>query len=197
MTTSTSTTRAPEFVNASRSHWLELRHANAAPTARVPFEKEEVHPIVRVTIPRAGTVRAEFSADRHVASYWAGDVKQGDRMGDWRVVLRDVRVDSDDPGYPGLAPGIGDVARRLIREAAEPLIREWLESADYATSRRKAAARAYRRLLIDDWRYGADRCRATLEQIAGELAPLELSAMKQATEQLETVRALIDREPIG
>ncbi len=163
----------------------------------MPFEREELFPTVTVTgVPRVGTVHAELSADRYVASYGDNDY----RFGDWRIVLRDVRTPPEEGStYGKLAVGVGPATRAKIRETAEPIVAAWLASSAYPRARRKAVAYTIRRAISDAGvkSYRLESVRETLDKVAPELAPLELSALKNALELAAQAAAILDREPIG
>lgn len=178
-----------------RSHYVEFPR-DRQPTTALPFEREEAFPVVAVEVPRAGRVRAEFHVDRYV--YGSRETR---RMGEWRIVLRDVR--EDDPENPHTSPqakGIGDAARAAIREACKPLVAAWLDSNAYRTSRRKATSHAYRRELKDAAGRGAyalTQSRQYLAAISSELAPMEFDALSEATNLIGQGLDLLDRDPIG
>jgi hypothetical protein len=175
----------PEFVNASRSHHLELGRTTR--THSEPFTREEVCPILRVTMPRVGTVRAEFSADRYVASY----ADEGDKLTPWRVILRDVRTD-DEAARP--ASGVGPATRDQIAAVCEPVILTWLESDEYKKSRKRAAAHAVRRSIADNGTpsYGVDRSRETVSRCRAHLDPNVAATLSVAINHLDTAGRLLD-----
>lgn len=178
---------APELIRPAGSHHVEL----ASIRSPEPFAKEELYPILELQAPRVGLVRATMSADRYVAS-----TETGDRMGPWRIVLRDVRTpDAERPELPHLgreAAGIGPATRDTIQRACEPIVRAWLETDDYAHSRRRAAVRALLRTLETPADYTLTQARKNLDAIADELAPGDRDAVGRALEQLEGARQIID-----
>lgn len=165
----------------------------------IPFEKEELYPVVALTIPRVGAILAQFSADRYVASVYD---ERADTSApgwtDWHIVLRDVRrapVTDEERRYFGATEtpkGIGDVARRTIRDAGEPLVRAWLEGPDYATSRRAAAAACARRIIDAPRDYAIDRARKNLAKIAGELDPATVDRYTRALDALAQAGWLLE-----
>lgn len=167
----------------------------------IPFEKEELYPVVALTIPRVGAVLAQFSADRYVASFY--DVTDTSAPGwtEWRIVLRDVRraPETDEErryfGATETPKGIGDVARQTIRDAGEPLVRAWLEGPDYATSRRAAAAACARRIIDAPRDYVIERARADLAKIAGELDPATVDRYNDALDALAEAGRLLEEVP--
>lgn len=181
----------------NRSHWLELERAG---NPSDPFSKEELHPILELDgVPRVGTVRAEFSADRYVAScYDEATDTSAPRWGDWRIILRDVRKPPEGDAYNGpLASGVGDATRKLIRDAGEPLIREWLESDEYAQSRRTVARHAIVRQLRDAagrGGYALAGAEQDLQRVRPHLNEQDAEELAAAIELLERAYAIIDGE---
>lgn len=156
------------------SHYLNTDNVN---DRSQPFSKEEIYPIVELEAPRAGLVRAQFSADRYVSSSgWS----------EWRIYVRDIRTpDPEKPELAHLGPhasGIGDATRAAIDEAGRPLIVEWLASPAYLESRRRAAGHAVRRLFYDASAYSLDNIGRQLEQIAPELQHETLTRYRRALE---------------
>ncbi len=136
----------------------------------VPFEKEELHPVVEITgLPRVGTVSAQFSVD----TYLAGD---RDRLTwcPWRIVLR------------RLAPshGVGERTRAMIYKAAEPVIEAWLLTVEYHESRQKAAARAVARQLHES-RYSRDGARRFLTLAEADLTLHAVNGFARALDALQ------------
>jgi hypothetical protein len=184
------TTTAPEFITPNRSHFLQEPSYRSV-QAGLPCDKEELHPIIRVTIPRAGTVRAEFSADRYAYTDSSGNAA---RLGDWRIVLRDVRT-NDDETYGALAPGIGPAARATISELCEPLIRDYLESAEYRDSLKHAAAYMVRRKIIENGttEYGLKGSRELLDRMSPHLHAGDFERMREAVAALEKAGEALDK----
>lgn len=181
-----STTTKPEIVTGNRSHFLQEPDYRAR-QAGLAFSKEELYPIIRVTVPRVGTVRAEFSADRYAHS----DSVRGETMGTWRIILRDVRNDDDEARH---ASGVGPATHAAISDACEPLIREYLDSDEYRDSLKRACAFMVRRRIIDNGTtdYGLKGSRELLDHVAPQLDAGDLSRMRQALDALTTAGAFLD-----
>lgn len=179
-------TTAPEFVTANRSHFTQ-EPSYRTRAAGIPCDKEELYPIVRVTMPRVGTVRAEFSADRYVYS----GTDNGATMGQWRIVLRNVRNDDDEARE---ASGIGPVTHGAISAACEPLIVEYLKSDEYRQSLKRALAYMVRRHIIDAGTtdYGLKGSRELLDHLSTHIEGGDFSRMDAALSALATAGAFLD-----
>jgi hypothetical protein len=139
--------------------------------------------VLEVDLPRVGTVTVRFSADRYRSSRWHNDEPAGEEMGEWRIYAREF-----DPSN-----GIGDAARRLANEAGEPLIREWLESADYRAARRQAAAYMLRRFILErgTTTYGVRDSTRALEVHGHELDSKTRADFKRAVAALNKAGELL------
>lgn len=181
-----STTTAPEFVTANRSHFTQ-EPSYKTRAAGLPCDKEELHPIVRVTLPRVGTVRAEFSADRYVHS----DSVRGEVMGSWRIILRDIRNDDDEART---ASGVGPAARTAASAACEPLILDYLDSDEYRQSLRRALAFMARRRIVENGTtdYGLKGSRDLLDHLSAHIDGGDFSRLSQALDALTTAGAFLD-----
>jgi hypothetical protein len=179
----------PELVRPAGSHHLSLEQGRAE---YGPFSKEELYPILELEAPRVGFIRAQFSADRYVASNgWS----------EWRIYLRDVRTpDAERPDLPHLgrdAAGIGDATRRAISEACEPLIRAWLATDAYKVSRRRAAARAVANKIGAPAEWAIENGRRLLVAADSSLDPIAVKNLREALEALELARVRVDIATAG
>jgi hypothetical protein len=191
----TSTTQTATMLCPNGSHSLEIERS--ARFDSEPFAREEFYPWLEVSIPRAGTVWAQFAADNYVASsYDEKTNKSSPVWNGWRIVLRDVATPGDDPDRPwinGREPGgIGDVARRNIREACEPLIREWLSSDDYQASRQQAVRSAVVREIAAPRQYMIDRARDTLRSVGDAMDNDDREQLARALDLLTEAAATLD-----
>lgn len=181
---------APVLVRPAGSHHLEMETHRTS--SAEPFTKEELWPILELEAPRVGLVRVSMSADRYVANY-----PDGDRMGPWRITLRDIRKpDEERPDVPHLgaiAAGVGPATRDAIGRACEPIVAAWLETDDYRASRRRAGARAVARLIDAPPDYKTSTAREALARAAGELDELAAQRLEVAINHLETGRGLVDQ----
>jgi len=190
----------PTLVAPAGSHWLALEQTGRA--EQEPFANEELYPILELTAPRVGLVRATFSVSRYVASNWNEATQTSSPVWtDWNIYLRDVRT--PDPDMPDAyhlgrdAAGVGEATRQAIREACEPIIRGWLGTEAYRASRRKTAAYAVRRELDAPRSYNLQNTERTLQRLRGELGPMEADHLASMLALLEQAAEGLDREPLA
>lgn len=164
------------------SHWLEAARGHQPGE---PFSKEELYPDLTVAgVPRVGDVHAHFSVDRYVASSYNERTDTSSPVWiDWRIILREVKPEH----------GVGPTARTIIREACEPVIRDWLASEDYAEGRRRAAAHTAARLIRDQGsRYGYDSARRDLEAMRPAMGDDRANQLAVALNHFDTAAKLLD-----
>lgn len=187
----------PVLVRPAGSHWLELEQGIRRKGE--PFSREELHPILELDVPRVGFVRAQFEANRYVASSY--DERTGESSplwSEWRIFLRDVRTpDEERPDLPHLgrtASGVGEATWRAITRACEPLILAWLETDDYRASRQSAAAYAAKREIDAPAAYRLVNVEQTLALVRDHLSPDDAERLARAVDLLEQAAALLDGE---
>jgi hypothetical protein len=183
----------PKLIRPAGSHWLELEKGQRR--GDEPFAKEELYPILEVDAPRVGLVRAEFEANRYVASSYDDATGTSSPLwSEWRIFLRAVRTpDPERPDLPHLgreAQGVGEATRRAISDACRPIIEAWLDSDAYRQSRRKTAAASVRREFDAPPSYRLTHARETLYRLADELGATE-------TDHLATVLSLLEQAAEG
>jgi hypothetical protein len=191
----TAQTQEATLLVPNGSHSIEVERSSRYESE--PFAREEFYPWLEVTIPRAGTVWAQFAADSYVASSYDAQTNESSPVwSEWRIVLRDVASPGDDPSTPwinGREPsGIGDVARRNIREACEPLVREWLESEHYLESRQQAVRNAVVREIAAPRQYMIDRARDTLRSVGDAMDNDDREQLARALDHLTEAAATLD-----
>ena len=148
----------------NRSHWIELDYEG--------IRKEELYPILTAVIRGAGR-SIECSADRY---------RHSSGMSDWRIYPRDVRP----------ADGIGEATMREIRQATTPVIADYLASAEYRSSRRRAVYAAIVREIHDSRYDGGRRALERIEQHSAELRASDRKRLQRAIELRNQSAALLE-----
>lgn len=102
-------------------------------------------------------------------------VPSDNRWTEWRVYVDDRR-----------GSGFTERAAQALGEAGEPLVRRFLESDDFAVSRRKALAYMVKGLVQEDARYGASTVRSTeaMLRVGAELDHNDMIALSDAVDAL-------------
>jgi hypothetical protein len=138
------------------SHSVSLEYASGSEVTR-----EECYPEITATW-RGEEVKITMEANRYVhSSGWS----------EWRVFVH--RTD----------PGVTDTARAALREACEPIVREWLDSDEYTASRERAFFWMIRRQVQDE-RYNAGRPVQTLTAHRHELTDDDAAQLEAAATYL-------------
>jgi hypothetical protein len=107
-------------------------------------KKEQVYFIGEMTLPRGvGEVRVRVTAERNEIYDDSAPNKRA--MGEWRIFL-------DRDSIPGVGPKTIDT----VRDALDLAIMAWLESDEYAPSKKKAIAQYIAREAADN-RWGRTR----------------------------------------
>lgn len=134
--------------------------------------REECYPSFHATW-RGEPVRFTIQANRY---------EHSSGISEWRVYCQDARegryaFDREDgtreDGYRGRE--LTDTARARLREAAEPIVREWLASEEYRREHKRALASMVVREIME--RYG--HARTVLNRYREQMDPADVAAIER------------------
>lgn len=136
---------------------------------------EEVYFSVEITLPRVGRIKVRFHAKHYIARIFNGENDHNGHDGwtNWHV-LRDSSQE---------IPGVGPKGLETMYETVTPLVLEWLESPEYAPSKRREIARFIARSAAE--RYGVTSANRLLAKYKDEMNADDFDRLTLALEHLE------------